>query len=149
MTPQHTTSQIRDMLSSSRAALELVAYPDSIPKRKKMANFPLDDAAFVHRIFELFFYLRIPEISEQLPAETQSNAKLFWSAFQSLPWRAIASHQHISTLEQMGQLFALSSKAERLIRDIDSYEGNNPKERSTVAWRQLIDRIRQKSKPNK
>ena len=78
----------------------------------------LSDSAIFHRWMDLFWTLREPEAVALLTPEEQRYLCEFNAVFESLPWRPIESHPHIS--EVAGEdLSKLLPSATRLLHALE------------------------------
>jgi len=69
-------------------------------------------------MFELFFFqLRDPAMTERFEDEERSDLQAFLRAFDSLPWRPLPSHPHISELQD-DDISSLIQPAKKLDRHL-------------------------------
>jgi hypothetical protein len=86
--------QFWESLSISRLPLSFILDANKRAARTQMIGFT--DAAFVHRMFDLFFTLRQDWVLERLSPPERSAVQEFESTWSSLPWMPIATHTHVS-----------------------------------------------------
>ena len=86
-------------------------------KPKGMESF--STSACFHRLHDLFWTFRDAEAAALLSAEERSALAEFNQVFDSLPWRVIDSHPHISELPG-DDLSPLLPAGERLLRMLEA-----------------------------
>src|SRR5262249_8444837 len=78
----------------------------------------LSDSAIFHRWMDLFWTLREPEAVTLLTPEEKEYLTEFNAIFESLPWRPIESHPHISDVAYE-ELSKLLPSATRLLESLE------------------------------
>ncbi|MEM7602159.1 MAG: hypothetical protein AAF357_12180 [Verrucomicrobiota bacterium] len=115
MTAHHITDwQFWNSIVCARLPIRLLLEPNRIAARPQMKE--ASASAYVHRMFDLFFFqLRDPAIIERFEEEERRDIRAFVSAFDSLPWRPLSSHPHISELESddLSSLIPFVKKVDR------------------------------------
>ena len=90
-----TSEQKHGALLGPCFPLRFLVRPESrTAPRQQMEGF--SDAAIFHRWMDLFWTFREPEAVALLTPEESGYLAEFNAAFESLPWRPIESHPHIS-----------------------------------------------------
>src|SRR5262249_9829928 len=84
--------------------------------REQMAGF--SDSAIFHRWMNLFWTLREPEAVALLTPEEKGYLSEFHAVFESLPWRPLESHPHISEVTP-DELPRLLPSATRLLDSLE------------------------------
>ena len=99
-------------------ALDFLVRPESRDgPREGMKGF--SDSAILHRRMDLLFTLREPEAVAMFTPEEKEYLKDFNAVFESLPWRPIESHPHISEVPD-NELTKLLPSATRLLESLES-----------------------------
>lgn len=109
-----TSWELWASLKIARMPLSLILYPNDIAWRKSSNKFSLDDSAFVHRMFSLFFGLDYQPIKDRLTKGEVEDLDNFLKGFAKLPWREIPTHPHISNLDDLRLLEGLRDPVARL-----------------------------------
>jgi hypothetical protein len=76
------------------------------------------DSAIFHRWMDTLFTLREPEAVALLTPEEKDYLTEFNAVFESLPWRPIESHPHISEVADE-ELAKLVPSAKRLLQSLE------------------------------
>jgi len=84
--------------------------------RQQMEGF--SDSAIFHRWMDLFWTLREPKVVALLTPEEKGYLSEFNAVFESLPWRPIESHPHISEVAA-DDLSKLLPSATRLLHSLE------------------------------
>jgi len=100
--------------------LEFLVRPET-RTRQSMEGF--SDAAIFHRRMDLLFTLREPEAVALLTPKEKEYLKEFNAVFESLPWRPIESHPHISEVTDE-ELLKLVPSATRLLESLEKRISN-------------------------
>jgi hypothetical protein len=114
--PQLTERERNTLLGPCFALRVLVRPECRTGPRQQMQGF--SDVAIFHRWMGLFWTLREPEAVALLTAEEMDALREFTAAFESLPWRPIEAHPHISDVVD-GDLSGLLSSATRLLESLE------------------------------
>lgn len=113
-----TPEQQKMALAVPCVPLRLLARPDRHAKKANgMESF--SDSAYFHRMHDLFWTLREPETAALLSDDERAVLAEFTRAFESLPWRVIEAHPHISELPG-DDLSPLVPAGERLLRMLEA-----------------------------
>jgi hypothetical protein len=86
--------QFWEALSISRLPLSFILDPKKRSARTQMIG--SSDAAFVHRMFDLFFTMRQDWVLERLSLPERHAFQEFDAVWSSLPWTSIPGHPHVS-----------------------------------------------------
>jgi hypothetical protein len=104
-------------LSGACFALRFLVHPEyRVGARHGMEGF--SDSAIFHRRMDLLFTLREPEGVAFLTPEEKEYLMEFNALFESLPWRPIESHPHISEVPDE-ELSKLVPSAKRLLESLE------------------------------
>jgi len=112
-----TTDQKHAALAGPCIALRFLVRPETrTAARAHIIGF--SDSAIFHRWMDLFWTFREPEVVALLTSEEKEYLREFNVAFESLPWRAIESHPHISEVADV-ELSKLMPSATRLLESLE------------------------------
>ena len=122
MSHEQNTTQPRQLnswelwnsLKIARMPLLQILHPNEIARQRCISKFTLDDSAFVHRMFSLFFGLEYQPLRDVLTKEELIDLDAFLAAFKALPWKEIPTHPHISQLDDIELLSCIRSHAKKL-----------------------------------
>jgi len=111
-----TDWQFWNSIACARLPVRLLLEPERITTRTQMKE--VSASAYVFRMFELFFFqLRDPAVAERFEEEERLDLQEFLRVFDSLPWRPLPSHPHISELED-DDISSLIQPAKKLDRHL-------------------------------
>src|SRR5262245_25113836 len=128
-----TSEQKRSALLGPCFPLRFLVRPECrAGPREQMKGF--SDSAIFHRWMDLFWTLREPEVVARLTLEEKGHLEEFNATFESLPWRPIESHPHISEVADK-DLSKLLPPATRLL---ESLERRTRPPLLRRLWRQLL-----------
>ena len=112
-----TSEQKHGALLGPCFPLRFLVRPESrTAPRQQMEGF--SDAAIFHRRMDLLFTLRDPEGVALLTPEEKGYLTDFNAVFESLPWRPIQSHPHISEVPDE-ELAKLVPSATQLLESLE------------------------------
>jgi hypothetical protein len=104
--------------------------------REQMAGF--SDSAIFHRWMDLLWTLREPEVVALLNPEEKRNLAQFHAVFESLPWRPLPGHLHISEVSD-DELSKLLPSASRLLESLERRTAPSALQRG---WRRILAWLR-------
>lgn len=132
-----TADQRRAALLGPCFALRFLVRPEArtVP-RGQMAG--LSDAAIFHRWMDLFWTLGEPEAVALLTKEETRYLEEFNRAYESLPWRSLESHPHISEVDDE-DLARLLPPAARLLESLERRTRPNVLRR---CWQRVLRALR-------
>jgi hypothetical protein len=110
-----------ESLACSRIPLQLILNPRK--RRNKPSGFILSDAAYVHRMFGLFFNMGTDRVVEKLTPKERAALAAFLGAWNALPWRPVDTHLHISDVSEP-LLNSLRGPAQKLDRRLELRTGD-------------------------
>ena len=112
-----TSDQKRATLVAPCFPLAFLVRPETrTAPREQMAGF--SDSAIFHRWMDLFWTLREPEAVALLTPDEKGYLSAFHAVFESLPWRPLETHPHISEVPA-GELSRLLPSATRLLDSLE------------------------------
>jgi hypothetical protein len=112
-----TDWRLWNSVACARLPLRLLLEPQRIADRPQMKE--VSASAYVFRMFELFFFqLRDPALVERFSEKERQALHEFLVTFDSLPWRPLSSHPHISELtdDNFSSLVQPAKKLDRQFR---------------------------------
>jgi Transposase zinc-binding domain/Putative transposase len=117
--------------------LRFLVRPESrAAPRQQMEDF--SDSAIFHRWMDLFWTLKEQEATDLLTAEEKGHLADFTTAYESLPWRPLESHPHISEVSD-DDLSTLVPSATRLLESLERRTRPSAIQRM---WRQALSILR-------
>jgi hypothetical protein len=111
-----TDWQFWNSIACARLPVRLLLEPERITTRTQMKE--VSASAYVFRMFELFFsQLRNPAVAERFEEEELQALQEFLRVFDSLPWRPLPAHPHISELndDDISSLIQPAKKLDRYL----------------------------------